>query len=141
MKRFKVVVAHDAHEDPSIITFELRVVSEDNELPLHTRMFQHESFDSAKVVIEEYKEWILRPEIQIGLMSKDLARTLGFEVDFSKGVGVFFKNMASHILTEDLEDYIQGINYEPFKSVLEDELKKRGEIENDKLNYVGSREQ
>lgn len=125
---FEVVVVHNAHENPPIIDFEMLVVSENSSLPLHSYKFQSESFEEVASWVEAYETYIARKEINMMLMAKDLGRMLGFEADFSKGWEGFFKDMASHIATEDLERYIRVIDFEPLKIDLENELKMRGEI-------------
>lgn len=130
MERFKVVAEHDACENPPVITFTVRIVSEDVGT-IKTMKFQTDSFDSGMRVTEKYREYALDPKHELGLKALEVGKLWGFEVDFSKGIEGFLSELYKRRDTNDLKYELDCL---PMKSnivrnAIEKELKSRGEKE------------
>lgn len=131
MQQYKVVAAHNAHEDPPIITFTVTIECDDVGA-LKTVEFQSDSFDEGMEMVKVYKEYALNPKNELGLMSLRIGKLWGFEVDFSKGVEVFLSELYKRHDTKDLQNELDRL---PVKSnivrdAIEKELGSRGGLQN-----------
>lgn len=125
MNGFKVLVNHYAFEYPPIVSFNVKLVTQHDERPLHTYAFQHRSMDEGIKLIEEYKKVILQPKVLMVLMAKDISKMLGFEINLNEGLDTFYMDMAAHLPSEDLEWYLKQVDDETLISLLSNEIENR----------------
>ena len=135
---YTVLLEHSVPGDSKsgVIDFTLLVLHEHEKesTVLYLYKFEHTSIIVARELARRFKEHVLQPDIKLNLWLRALAKEMGFEVDFSKGLEYFSDQVASRVDTEHLELYIQGTVFEPFRIVLENELKKRSLVEREMQN-------
>lgn len=139
MDNFKVVVEHDFYSrKPIYITFKLSVVEKHTGSVLHSDTFKHRSFTYGLLRAEKYEEVMLQPQVVMGLMARDISQKLGFELDKDKGFEDFLADMFKHSSTEFLQEYLLRTKNETDIATIKNELKKRGEMIDEKLICTGS---
>lgn len=123
--------------------FTMSILEEKTQTILHSYEYEDEGISraTARGVAKEYGEYMTQTNRLNGLLAREIGKTLGFEVDFSKGIKHFFEELAKCADSEELELHLQWPDCKPYRNAMENELKKRGENKNDKLDYVGSSKQ
>lgn len=136
MKGFKVEMDF-FYTDSVSVTFKIMVTSKSMGV-LYEYSFQHKSFESGMRVADIMKEWLLKPNVILKLMSKRLSEELGFEIDVSRGLDGFAVDVAERLSTDMIKENIELFKDDWLRPAMEIELKKRGEIQNEKLDFVTS---
>lgn len=113
------------------MVFSFSYEQEEEEVVLYSCKITDTSLLYAEVLSSRLKKELMVPKRLLYFWSKAIADELEFELEPSKGGNHFFQQVANQIETKHLEGFIAGVDFKPFKKVLENELKSRGEYEND----------
>lgn len=139
MNNFKVVVEHDFFSrKPIFITFKVSLVEKHTGSVLHSDTFKHRSFNYGLLRVEAFKDTFLQPKVILGMITRDIGKKLNFEVDKVKSFDQFMFDMYRQSPTEHLKEYQAVTKSEKDIDIIITELKKRGEMDNEKVICTGS---